>query len=146
MIQRIQTLFLLLAGGLSLALLGVPFSGTSETVAVSPIFADASYTIADSPVLLLFYLLGGALALIAIFLFQKRMLQMRLSIFSFIAILLGMVLTVILFIQDPVMDQAVQPDDRAGVYMPFVALVALLLALRFIRKDEEKVRSMDRLR
>lgn len=71
---------------------------------------------------------------------------MRLSIFAFIAILLGMVLTVVLFLQDPVMDQAVQPGDKAGAYLPFVALVALLLAQRFIRKDEEKVRSMDRLR
>lgn len=146
MIQRIQTLFLLLAGGLSLALLGIPFAGTSEAVAASPLFADASYTIADSPVLLLFYLLGGALAIIAIFMYQKRMLQIRLSIFSFIAILLGMVLTVVLFIQDPVVDQTAQPGDRAGAYLPFAALVALLLAQRFIRKDEEKVRSMDRLR
>lgn len=146
MIQRIQTLFLLLGGGLSLALLGVPFAGTPETVGASPIFADARYTIADSPALLLFYLLGGILALAAIFLYQRRTVQIRLSIFSFIAILLGMVLTVILFIQDPVMDQVVQPGDKVGAYLPFVALVSLLLAQRFIRKDEETVRSMDRLR
>lgn len=146
MIQRIQSLFLLLAGGLTFGLLGVPFAGTPEAVSASPLFADSSYTITDSPILLAFYLLGGVLALVSIFLYQRRTVQIRMSIFSFIAILLGVVLTVLQFVQDPVMEQAVQPDDRIGIFFPVVSLIALLVAQRFIRKDESLVRSMDRLR
>ena len=146
MIQRIQTLFLLLAGGLSFALLGVPFAGTPETVAASALFSDGSYSVLDSPALLIFYLLGGALALGSIFLYKRRSLQIRLGIFAFIAILIGMVLTVILYMQDPIMEAAATPNDGLGIYLPFVALVALLLAQRYIRKDENLVQSMDRLR
>jgi hypothetical protein len=146
MIQRIQTLFLLLAAGLTLALLGLPFAGTPESVDASPLFSDGSYLIQDSPALLVLYLLGAILAIAAIFLFKRRTVQLRVSIFSFIAILLGMVMTLILFLQDPIMGQEVQPDDGLGVFFPFLALAALLLAQRFIRKDEKLVRSMDRLR
>jgi len=146
MIQRIQSLFLLLAGGLAFALLGVPFARTPEIVGVSTLFSDGSYSIADSPALLIFYLLGGALAILAIFLYKKRTQQIRMGNFSFIAILIGLVLTVVLFIQDPIREQATTPEDGLGVYLPVISLVALLLAQRFIRKDEKKVQSMDRLR
>jgi len=146
MIQRIQSLFLLLAGGMAFALLGIPFAGTPEGVSTSALFSDSAYSIQDSPVLLAFYLLGGVLAIVSIFLYKRRNLQIRVGIFAFIAILIGMVMTVLLFLQDPVMEQAVQPDDRLGIYAPFIALAAILLAQRFIRKDEKLVRSMDRLR
>jgi peptidoglycan/LPS O-acetylase OafA/YrhL len=146
MIQRIQSLFLLAAGGLSFALLGVPFAATSETVGASALFSDAQYSVYDSPALLAFYLLGGLLALVSIFLYRKRTLQIRVGIFSFIAILIGMVLTAILFMQDAIIEHSVQPNDRAGIFLPFLSLIALLLAQRYIRKDENLVRSMDRLR
>jgi uncharacterized membrane protein len=146
MIQRIQTLFLLGAGASSLSLLGVPFAATPEAVSGSAIFSDAQYTISDSPALLVFYLLGGVLALVSIFAFRRRMVQIRLGIFSFIAILIGMILTAILFMQDAITEHTVQPDDRAGIFLPVASLILLLLAQRFIRKDENLVRSMDRLR
>ena len=146
MLQRIQSLFLLLAGGMAFALLGIPFAGTPERVDASALFSDGAYSIQDSPALLAFYLLGGVLAIVSIFLYKRRTLQIRIGIFAFIAILIGMVMTVLLFLQDPIMEQSTQPDDGLGIYAPFVALVALLLAQRFIRKDEKLVRSMDRLR
>ena len=146
MIQRIQSLFLLLAGGLAFALLGIPFAGTTEGVSTSALFSDGVYSVQDSPVLLAFYILGGALAILSIFMYKRIKLQVKLGIFAFIAILIGMVMTVLLFLQDPVMEQAIQPDDRLGIYAPFISLVAILLAQRFIRKDEKLVRSMDRLR
>ncbi|MDV7394557.1 DUF4293 family protein, partial [Arthrospira platensis SPKY1] len=118
MIQRIQTLFLLLAAGLTLALLGLPFAETPESVDASPLFSDGSYLIQDSPALLVLYLLGAILAIAAIFLFKRRTVQLRVSIFSFIAILLGMVMTLILFLQDPIVGQEVQPYDGLGVFFP----------------------------
>lgn len=136
----------MLAGGLAFALLGVPFANTPEAVSASALFSDGSYSVGDSPALLIFYLLGGALAILAIFLYKKRTVQIRMGNFSFIAILIGMVMTIVLFIQDPIREQAATPEDGLGIYLPVISLVALLLAQRFIRKDEKTVQSMDRLR
>jgi hypothetical protein len=48
--------------------------------------------------------------------------------------------------QDSVMQSGVTPDDGLGLYTPIVGLVLSLLAARFIKKDENLVKSMDRLR
>jgi hypothetical protein len=146
MIQRIQSLLLLLAAGGSLSLLGLPFASSSEVLSAS-VFADRKYAIFDQPALLALFILGGALALIAIFLFKNRTLQMRLTIFSFIANLIGIILAVVLYMQDPIANaEGVSVQDGIGLYPPIIALILLLVALRFIRKDDKLVRSMDRLR
>ena len=37
-------------------------------------------------------------------------------------------------------------DDEAGIYMPVLSIIFGVLALRGIKKDENIVKSMDRLR
>lgn len=146
MLQRIQSVFLLLAGGASLSLFGVPFATTPRAVEGSAIFADAAYTVQDQVALMALFAVGGALAIAGIFLYRNRLLQMRLSIFSFIANLIGVVLGVIFFMQNS-NDVGEQPvNDGIGVYLPIAAMILVLLAYRFISKDEKLVRSMDRLR
>jgi len=73
-------------------------------------------------------------------------LQINLSRFSFIANLIGLILAIVLFFNDSKTLGVEEPNDGIGLYMPLVALVFLLLAMRFISKDEKTVRSMDRLR
>ena len=145
MIQRIQSIFLFLAGGASLGLIGAPFASTSESIASSTLFSDGVYNIMDSPALLAIFAIAGVLALVAIFLFKNRKLQMRLTIFAFIANLLGIALSVIFFMQnEDVGEQAV--NDELGIYLPIASFILLLLAYRFINKDDKLVSSMDRLR
>lgn len=110
------------------------------------LFADAAYNVQDQIGLMVLFGLGGILALASIFLFRNRLLQMRISIFAFIANLIGVVLGVIFFMQNSsdVGDRTI--NDGIGLYLPVVAMILTLLAHRFINKDEKLVRSMDRLR
>ena len=149
MIQRIQSLFLLLASGAAFGLLAFPFAHGSKTVAQSAIFGnDMVYGITDHVVLLILFCLAGGLSLLAIFMFNNRSLQIRLSQFSLIANIIGLILAVIIYMQDsPVLQQAgLQEDDGVGLYLPILFIVFIILAMRFIRKDAKLVSSMDRLR
>lgn len=146
MIQRIQSIFLLLGGGAFLSLLALPFATTAKPVATSTFFADSAYTIQDNIGLMVIFIGAGALAIIGIFMFNNRQLQMRLTIFSAIAAIIGIVLTVLFFLQNSnsVGNQPI--NDGLGVYLTPVGLVLIFLAYRFINKDDQTVKSMDRLR
>jgi len=146
MIQRIQSIFLLLAAGAAFSLFAFPFATTSEAVQASGIFADASYTLQDNIALLALFCLAGGLAFISIFLFNNRKNQLLVGRLAIIANIIGLVLALILFMQDRDNLGAATPNDGAGLFMPFVFLLFGLLALRYINKDEKTVRSMDRLR
>ena len=146
MIQRIQSLYLLLAAAAGFGLLGLPFASSNEAVSAPSMFADRLYSIQDQIALLVIFSVAAALALAGIFLFNNRSLQMRLAQISFIANFIGLLLAIILFIQDPVMSSATKVDDSWGLYLPLISLVFLILALRSINKDDKLVRSMDRLR
>jgi len=88
--------------------------------------------------------LAGALAIAAIFLFNNRQLQSRLSLASFIVGILGCILSVVFLMQDPMASDNI--DDGLGIYPAIASLIFALLAMRFIKKDDNLVKSMDRLR
>lgn len=146
MIQRIQTLFLALSAGL-LGTSGIlPFAQT-EAISSSAYFKDGIYQASDHPLLIILYPLSAILAVAAIFLFRKRPLQLRMTMFAAIAGILAGGCTILFFWQDSnvlAADLAIQ--DGVGAYLPLPGLVFLALAYRFIGKDEKLVRSMDRLR
>lgn len=146
MLQRIQSIFLLLAGAASLALFGVPFATTPQPVEGSMLFADAAYNVQDQVALMVLFGLGGVLALAAIFLFRNRLLQMRMSIFAIIANFIGVVLGVLFYMQNSQDVGERTINDGIGAYLPIVAIILAILAYRFINKDDKLVRSMDRLR
>lgn len=138
MIQRVQSLFLLLATALGVALLAVPVAtvgGQSVTVpgaGVLPAIAGA---------------LAAALPAAQIFLYKNRLRQIRIGRWAMAAAALMVALFVINLLQTPPAD-GVSADiaPRAAAIFP-VAIVALeILANRAIRKDEELVRSIDRIR
>ena len=150
MIQRIQTLFLLFAAVLDIILvaLPLPFAESEQPIQASALFADAQYDVFDQPAMLALFALGGLLALIAIFLFKKRPVQIKLTLFAFIATFIGFALAILMVLQDGTLTggSSVSIDDEPGAFFPLLSLLMLLFALRFIRKDEKLVRSMDRLR
>lgn len=146
MIQRIQSIFLLLAAVGSFTLLGVPFATTPTAVATSSLFADQAYNLSDSIALLLFFVVAGALSVAAIFLFKNRKVQTTIARVSFVANLIGLIFGIILFLQDSAQWEGNNVNDGFGLYLPILSCVFLLLALRYIGKDEKLVRSQDRLR
>ncbi|MCB0704974.1 MAG: DUF4293 domain-containing protein [Saprospiraceae bacterium] len=145
MLQRIQSIFLFLAGLASFLLLAFPFAATPTAVAGSTLFADGQFGIDDNIGVTIFFLLGGGLAFLAIFMFKNRTGQIRLSILAFIANLIGLVLAIVFFMQENQLGET-PVEDKMGLYMPIIAFITLLLAIRYIQKDDKLVSSMDRLR
>jgi hypothetical protein len=147
MIQRIQTVFLLLGGVFMLAVLFFPFVSVKPEVPGVGILMDGVYTAREKPVLAGLFFLSGVLAFIGIFLFKNRSLQMKMAIFSADAGFLGIVLAIFYLWQDEQVRAiigAIRPN--IGALLPVPGFIALLLAFWYIRKDEKLVRSMDRLR
>ncbi|MFK7947737.1 MAG: DUF4293 family protein [Saprospiraceae bacterium] len=84
------------------------------------------------------------MALDTIFLFNNRNRQKSVTRVETVFNLIGIVLAVVVFMQDSVMDSGITPEDGIGLYTPIVGFVLILLAVRTIGKDEKTVRSMDR--
>lgn len=145
MIQRIQSIFLLLSGIAFFSLFMVPFA-TSDVV-IPQLFNDLVYNIQDSPILLGLCILGGLISIVAIFLYNNRPLQLKMTyVATVFSILLPLVVILLIYNEGTSGANADKIDDELGIYLPFVSLVFCILAARYIGKDENTVRSMDRLR
>ena len=135
MIQRIQSIWLLLAAAFSLATLKLSFySGNKD----NKLFAELNGT---SNFFLLILAVAVALtALSAIFLFRNRKLQMQLALLGF---LLQVIAVVVYFLQTK---QYLQGNFTLTSVLTFAIPVFFILAWMGIRKDDKLVKSMDRLR
>ncbi len=145
MIQRIQSLFLLLAAASFGALFFIPLA-LSDTV-TTQFLSDRMYDVTDHPVLLGLTALGSALALVSIFLFRNRPLQLKLGYIIIVLAILLPVAAFLLFMNESAsLDASAQVMDQAGMFLPALAIIFGVLANFFIKKDERLVKSMDRLR
>jgi hypothetical protein len=141
MIQRVQTIWLLLAAIAGFLLTRVPlYEGTLAGESIKKHFAS------ESLLLLAVAIIAALSALIAVFLFKNRSVQMKLT-------LLGMLASVA-FIALEVM-QAEQFGKTAGILklsylwgalLPVAMILFLILAAVNIRKDNKLVKSLERLR
>ena len=153
MIQRIQTLYLLLVAVLMSLTLFLPLativSGADEIV-VKAFSVDISSVGFDAPLpIYMGVLLSVAtlLPLITIFLYKRRLAQIRLCV-SEIVLLVGAAAFVALYcyrLCDILTDYLIFTLGFAAL-MPVVAIIPVALAIRAIAKDEALVRSLDRIR
>lgn len=149
MIQRIQTLFLLLAAAALGSQFLVPYLQVSEGNPARTIttLSDGVLTPADNPGILGLTSLGALISIAAIFLFKNRPLQTRLAL---TAVGISIMLVVLLaFTTKMTLDQSPEGGTiqlSLGLAFPVIAVLLNWLAARAIRKDETLVRSMDRLR
>lgn len=136
MIQRIQSLWLLLAGiAVFLTLKFSFYSGTNAKGATGQFLTGSSTFL-----LLLVTVATGLLALINIFLFKQRIVQLRLCI-------IGMVLELLLlFLYFKEVQTYIQGTFSLSSILHLIALTAFFLAARGINKDEKLIRESDRLR
>ena len=145
MIQRIQTIFYLLAAVAFITMFYLPFA--SSDVAAGAMFQDKLYTVEDHLLLGGLCLFGSIMAVAAIFLFKNRPLQLRLGYALIVFSILIVIAAIMLFINDSqTMSEQVQISEQIGLGMPILAIIFAVLANRFVKKDENLVRSMDRLR
>jgi hypothetical protein len=147
MIQRIQSLYLLLATAAYVCLFFFPFAtfvSVDRTTELSILGLSENGFLLERTV----PLLAGVLLLIIltfsiIFLYKKRMLQSK---FTAISLLLNVALIAGMFFYSDHFAGQSMVDYTTGSYLVLVPLVFLWLANRAIRSDELRVRSSDRLR
>jgi hypothetical protein len=152
--QRIQTLYLLLVVALMSVTLFTPiamFTVESGEVFTLSAFALSSAMQSQGTIWMGILLsLAVALPLITIFLYKKRMLQIRLCAVE-IVLLLGCIAFMIIYFWlsgANALEDAVVEHRHFGwaAIMPIVSLVFTSLAARAIFKDEALIRSLDRIR
>lgn len=145
MLQRIQTIFLFLAAASFFALFYLPFA--KSDVAAGTLLSDNLYSVEDHILLGGLCILGGILSLVAIFLYKNRPLQMRIGYFIIVSAILIVVSAIMLFMNEAnTIDGSVNISEGVGIGMPIVTIILVALANRFIKKDQNIVKSMDRLR
>ena len=140
MIQRQQTLWLILAMVCAFLSFQFPFVTGKESVSNSSALLDVDIDAASN-----FYLLiiTGAiigLALVTIFMFKDRSLQLKLCI---LGILLSLGLLTVYIVQ---YTKIIQPVPALWCILPLLVLISFIMAYRGVRKDEKLVKSLDKLR
>ncbi|MEZ4856726.1 MAG: DUF4293 domain-containing protein [Gelidibacter sp.] len=136
MLQRIQTVYLLIAAAISAGLIFVFNLWTTN--------ADLPFYAKDNVVYLSLFLLSAVLSLVSIFNYKNRKFQFVLGRLNIILnfILLG------LFVYQSlnVSGEADVSEKGIGITLPILSIVFLVLANKAIKKDEDLVKSVDRLR
>ncbi len=147
MIQRIQTVYLLLAGLLVATLFQFDFAELAVNGELYIFNAQGIFNgeemIFDGLPIMLFIGLISLLHFIIIFMYKKRILQIRLTVFTII-LLIGLFGLFFYFTYAGFDD--IQVAFKIPVAFPVVAAILDYLAIRGIGKDEALVRSMDRIR
>jgi cytochrome bd-type quinol oxidase subunit 2 len=136
MIQRIQTLYLLVAAVFAGV---IPFftpTGADEN-GVATFFHE-------HPTQLILFLLSAVLSVVSVFLYKNRQNQFVLNRLNIILnfILLGLLTFRLLNLPG----ETIVSVKGIGVMLPIVSIVCLVLANKAIKRDEDLVKSVDRLR
>lgn len=154
MIQRIQTVFLLIAAIILAASMVMPIAIYSNLI------ENQQYTIAIYQYLkpvnginLLPLFISGALAavitLFSIFLYKNRKFQINISRINIILILIyiGLIAYFLYSLKSlSNSDNTVMITYQIGTVFPVIALIFDVLAITRIKKDDKLVKSLDRLR
>lgn len=141
MIQRLQTVWLLLAAVCGFALTQVPlFTGRLANEIIKRVLATES--------LLLFAISIGTacLALACIFLFKKRPVQFKLSVTGVILSIIITGLEVWHIENFKSANTLVKGSYYWGGLLPIAMVILFILAARGIYKDEKTIKSLNRLR
>lgn len=138
MIQRIQSIFLLLCAGSLGSNFILPFASSANKA--QQYFEDGLLSIQDNPLLIALVGLTAVLAIIDIFLYKNRPLQLKLALglIFLIGVVIGLLGISIFNAQDITIS--------LGTAAPIVGLIFATLSYFYIKKDDKLVKSMDRLR
>lgn len=152
MIQRIQSIFLILVAIILFTALGFPvwkISTKSGEVIMTPILTritsgeeiTESYTNAPLAIILI---IGAGLAIFSLLKFLNRPLQMKLGMA--ISLILSLFLGLTIYFTSPLEKTYGAGSFGIGFFLTAGAIVCNIISNRFIKKDEDMVRDADRLR
>ncbi|MBC6991699.1 DUF4293 domain-containing protein [Hymenobacter sp. BT491] len=158
MIQRIQSVFLLLLAVAMLSVVFLPIWSKTDPLSkqelvltstkIAYAHADPGMSVTTSTyAIVALALASAAVALFEIFQYRNRFLQLKLGFFNLLLIVATIGASYYYSgVAEQMLNVKIPGTFEAGFYLPTLALVLNLLASRFIRRDEQLVRSMDRLR
>jgi hypothetical protein len=157
MIQRIQTLFIFLAFAAFGACFFLPFwnyAGSSpdyvyqvKLLSVTLVSGtDQNIILGTLPIIVLDSV-TAILALVSLFYFKNRETQIKIINYN---LFITLIFTATIFLWIPYMMSEKLPTAdyhwQPGLILPLVAILCLVMANVFIKKDEKLVKSADRLR
>ena len=135
MIQRKQTFFILISLVLScLIIFSIDLVKSKK--------CEIILNISNEPVLNMFFYGSSLLGFIAIFFFKNRLLQYRLCVFN-----MYFQICPIIFACSYMSTKNCQPQlyDMLGVFLVFLVLAFYGMAAIYIKKDEDLIKSIDRI-
>lgn len=143
MIQRVQSIYLLLAAAIAGGLTFVfnMWSNENATLFAADLFSANSML--EKLVPICFY--GSAIvSLITIFLFKNRQLQFVMGRINVLINLL--LLGLLIYLSLTLSGEASVSEKGIGMFFPVIIILLVVLANKAIKKDEDLVKSVDRLR
>jgi len=143
MIQRIQSIYLLIATAFSGGLIFVfnLWSNFKEPVFALDLFTKESFLLKLIPLL---FLLSAVVSFLDIFLFKNRKLQF---VVGRLVILINLFLLGLLIYVSLTLPGEVSTSKKGiGMFLPILVILLIVLANKAIKKDEDLVKSVDRLR
>jgi len=155
MIQRVQSIFFLLASLALLALFlfplvhGITVDGVVENIKIDGVYQTVNGQLVRTVSFLMLTIATVLLAvvpLIALFMFNNRKLQLALAYGGILAII-GLSFWMSQTVQGLLHGATLRTDNYGiGMLLSSVSIVFLLGAARGIKKDEKLIKSADRLR
>ncbi|CAL2057339.1 DUF4293 domain-containing protein [Tenacibaculum sp. 190524A05c] len=143
MIQRIQSLYLLLVGIIAGGLTFVFNIWSTANAKVFSLDLFAANSIMEKIVPILF-IISALLAVVTIFMFKDRKLQFVLGRLNILTNLF--LLGVLVYLSLTLSGETSVSEKGIGMFLPVISIVLLVLANKAIKKDEDLVKSVDRLR
>ena len=143
MIQRVQTVYLLMASIMSGVLIFVfnLWKSIEKSIFALDLLTSESNLLKLIPIL---FLVAAILAFVAIFIFKNRKLQF---VIGRLTILINLILLgLLIYVSLTLPGEASVSEKGIGMFIPILAILLLVLANKAIKKDEDLVKSVDRLR
>lgn len=152
MIQRIQSVYLLIAAILMAVVVCMPLAtleGTTDNFYLFKsmgVFDDASILLFPSWGIIFSAIVSALSSFIAIFLFKKRKVQIKLCYVSLVFILLFYIAFASYLYTGQIALETKFLRVEYGLALPAISLILLILALSKIKADERLVQSLNRIR
>ena len=144
MIQRIQTLYMFIAAiasGVLIFFLSLWKDVSGNEFLVLDLFGEGSFLMKMIPLL---FLLSAVLSLLSILMFRTRKKQFVLNRLN---ILINLILLGVLIYHLLTLSGETKVSEKGiGAVLPVIVILFLAIANRAIKKDEDLVKSVDRLR
>ncbi len=147
MIQRIQSVYLSGVAIIGVVLFLVPFGTISAFTLTATELSSSKEVLKQTYPLAIVIGFGLLVALAGIFTFKNRKLQIKLCTLSMINQAAILALAMFLYLDGTATELGDEkPTYAIGIYLPVIGMVLSFLASKAIRKDEDLVKSVDRLR